>query len=208
MLNAYTENEDGEKTYTELENGQQVTMGGMIGAFKKLKTRSGAFMAFVTVEDLYGSIECVCFPKIYERIRNFLESDRVVSVSGKISIEEEKAPVIIVDKMTEFDIEEIESRPQVQTMPAVREVSYELKAQPITSAPVQKKAQQLWLNVTPLDEEDVDELLEVLSAYAGDTVVWFVKDGKKMLCSEKVNVNKVLMAELATFLPETCIKLI
>ncbi|MBO4940297.1 MAG: DNA polymerase III subunit alpha [Clostridia bacterium] len=207
MLNAYTESEDGEKTYTELENGQQVTMGGMIGAFKKLKTRSGAFMAFVTVEDLYGSIECVCFPKIYERMRNFLESDRVVSLSGKISIEEEKAPVIIVDNITEFSTENNDARRQPQTMQSTYEAS-EPQTKPIQSAPVQKKEQQLWLNVTPLDDEDVDELLDMLSAYAGDTVVWFVRDGKKMLCSQKVSVNKVLMAELATFLPETCIKLI
>ena len=105
--NTYEENDEtGEKTYAEIADGQQVSMGGMIGAFKKLKTRSGAFMAFVTVEDLYGSIECVCFPKIYECIKGFLVPDRVVSLSGKLSIEEEKLPVIIVDKMSEFSLEE------------------------------------------------------------------------------------------------------
>jgi DNA polymerase-3 subunit alpha len=91
MLNNYLEDEEtGVKTYADVADGQQISMGGMISTFKKLKTRTGSFMAFVTVEDLYGSIECVCFPKIYDKIRGFLLADKVVSLSGKISIEEEK----------------------------------------------------------------------------------------------------------------------
>ena len=77
-------------------------MGGMISTYKKLQTKSGSSMAFVTVEDMYGTVECVCFPKTYDKIRGFLQADKVVSLSGKIDISEEKAPVIIVDKMTEF----------------------------------------------------------------------------------------------------------
>ena len=53
-----------------------------------------------------------------------------------------------------------------------------------------------------------EELLEVLSFYAGETSVYFVKAGKKMMCSQKVSINKGLMAELSTFLPENCIKIV
>ena len=201
MLNAYEENEEtGEKKYTEIEDGQQITMGGMIAAFKKLKTRSGSFMAFVTVEDLYGSIECVCFPKVYERMRNFLENDRVVSLSGKISIEEEKQPVIIVDRISEFNLDE----------PTDKQAVASTHVEPARiPAPVQKSdaEKRLWLNVSELEEEDIEELLETLSFYVGETPVYFVKDGKKMLCSQKVALGKALMAELASFLAENCIKL-
>ena len=174
-------------------------MGGMISEFKKLKTRSGSFMAFVTVEDLYGSVECVCFPKIYERIRNFLESDRVVSLSGKLSIEDEKPPAIIVDKMWEFNLDEVEEK--VVTSANVRAVA------PAT-AQKSNAEKRLWLNISAMEDEDVEELLETLSFYPGETAVCFVKDGKKMLCSQKINPNKALFAELATFLPESCIKFI
>ncbi len=76
-------------------------------------------------------------------------------------------------------------------------------------APVKTDAEKrLWLNISAMEEEDVDELLETLSFYPGETVVCFVKDGRKMLCSQKVNPNKALMAELFTFLPENCIKLV
>ena len=198
MLNAYTEEEDGgAKTYTEISDGMPVTMGGMIGAYKKLKTRTGSFMAFVTIEDLYGSIECVCFPKVYDKIRSFLEADKVVSLSGKISIDEEKAPVIIVDKMTEFSLDEPQDKgaTEIKTKTAV----------PVEKTDAEKR---LWLNVTGMDEADLDELMETLTYYAGETQVVFVNEGKKLLCSQKVTPGKALMAELAGFLAENRIKLV
>ena len=208
MLNAYEENEEtGVKTYTEIQDGQQVTMGGMIGAFKKLKTRSGSLMAFITIEDMFGSIECVCFPKIYEKIRSFLENDRVVSLSGKISIEDEKPPVIILDRMTEFTLDETtESRTETKESKAFAPQAAAAQNRP--QAEKADKDKTLWLNVSGMEDEDVEELLETLSFYAGETQVCFVKNGKKMLCSQKVTPNRALMAELFSFLPENCIKLI
>ncbi len=201
MLNAYTENEEtGEKHYTEIADGDQVTMGGMISTFKKLKTRTGSFMAFVSVEDLYGTVECVCFPKVYERIKGFLVADKVVSLSGKISIEEEKLPVIIVDKMTEFNTDE-----DVVQTPVVKDDAPMAMPEPKAKSDAEKK---LWLNVSDLEDEDVEELLETLTFYAGETPVYFVRGGKKMLCTQRVTPNKALMAELWSFLAEDCIKLV
>ena len=198
-LNAYTEDEEtGIKTYTEITDGMPVTMGGMISAYKKLKTKSGQFMAFVTVEDLYGSVECVCFPKVYERIRPFLESDKVVSVSGKMSIDAEKLPAIIVDKMTEFTLDE-----QTPVVAATQKV--ETRQEPREKPDSEKR---LWLNVTGMDEADIEELMETLTFYAGETAVVFVNGGKKMLCSQKVSPNRALMAELSSFLDEKSIKLV
>ena len=207
MLNNYTQDEEeGVKQYTEIQDGQQVTMGGMIGAYKKLKTRSGSFMAFVTVEDLFGSIECVCFPKVYDHIRSFLEADKVVSLSGKLSIEMDKAPVIIVDKMWEFTLEE-DNAPAPQTERAYTLPSQE-GAKPVIREEKKEGKKTLWLNVTDMDEADVEELLETLSFYEGETEVFFVQGKKKFGCSEKVTLGKALMAELLSFMPENCIKIV
>ena len=200
MLNAYTEDEEsGAKTYTEIADGMPVKMGGMISAYKKLKTRTGSIMAFVTVEDLYGSVECVCFPKVYDKIRNFLEADRVVSVFGKMSIDGDKAPAIIVDRMEEFSID----------MP-IKATGVKAE-QPVERAVKKEKTDNqktLWLNVTGLEDLDIEELMETLTFYEGETQVIFVKDGKKSLCSQKVTPNRALMAELSGFLDEKCIKLL
>ena len=199
MLNNYTEDEeDGRKTYADVSDGMPVSMGGMISAFKKLKTRSGAFMAFVTVEDLYGSIECVCFPKVYEKMRSFLEVDKVVTLTGKISIDEEKAPVIIAENVQEFSLEAITEKQTAANNNATKQTPI------IQKSDSEKK---LWLNVTQLIDEDVEELMETLTFYAGETTVYFVKNGKKMLCSQKVTPNKALLSELLAFLPQECIKL-
>ena len=201
-LNAYTEDEEtGAKTYTELTDGMPVSMGGMISAYKKLKTKSGSFMAFVTVEDLYGSVECVCFPKVYDKIRNFLEADKVVSVSGKMSIDADKLPAIIVDRMEEFSLDE-KTPPIAKTANAGEAVN-----RPVAKVFKPESEKRLWLNVTGLDEADIEELMETLTFYEGETPVIFVKDGKKMMCSQKVSAGKALMAELAGFLPESCVKL-
>ncbi len=203
-LNAFTEDEEGgKKTYTEISDGMEITMGGMISAYKKLKTRSGAFMAFVTVEDLYGSIECVCFPKTYDKIRGFLETDRVVSLRGKISIDDEKAPAIIVDDMQEFSLDEVE---QTKVKPIVVADTEQPKTAPVKQADDADKT--LWLNVTDMDDEDLEELVETLTYYEGETTVYFVKGKKKMRCSQKVSPGRALMAELSGFLSDDKIKLL
>ena len=209
LLNEYIEDEEtGEKTYTEIRDEQPVTMGGMISAFKKLQTRSGQFMAFVTVEDLHGAVECVCFPKVYDKMKEFMEADKVVSLSGKISISDGKAPAIIVDRISEFSLES----PVVYTAdkqssggyvaPQKAEPAFDSAPVAMPKEPVVQQPKTLWLKITGMAEEDVEELMETLTFYAGDTEVIFVKDGKKMRCSEKVNPGRALMAELSSFLPE------
>ncbi len=200
MLNAYTEDEEnGVKTYTEIADGMPVKMGGMISAYKKLKTRTGSFMAFVTVEDLYGSVECVCFPKVYDKIRNFLDADRVVSISGKMSIDGDKAPAIIVDRMEEFSID---------TPIKTKNVTAEQPVQSTVKKEKPDSQKTLWLNVTGLEDADIEELMETLTFYEGETQVIFVKDGKKSLCSQKVTPGRALMAELSGFLDEKAVKLL
>ena len=203
MLEFEEEEDTGIKTYTKVQDGQQVTMGGMVSEFKKHKTASGSMMAFVTVEDLFGSVECVCFPKVYDRVRDLLVADKVVSLSGKISMSDGKAPSIVIDKMTEFNVDSVPE----QKEPVSVNSEYGVGATGV-SAPQEVKNQRLWLNVSELEDEDIEELLETLTYYSGQTEVFFVKDGKKMKCSQKVSPDNRLMAELMTFMSEKCIKLI
>ena len=49
-------------------------------------------MAFVDLEDLYGEVEVVVFPNVYERCREAIEEDNVVVVKGKLNFKEEEMP--------------------------------------------------------------------------------------------------------------------
>jgi len=82
----------------EVKNGTKIKIGGLVSTVKKIFTkRSNEEMAFVAIEDHLGvSIECVVFPKIFERTKAYLVKDAIVIVEGKLDFKEE-LPVIIVD---------------------------------------------------------------------------------------------------------------
>ncbi len=82
----------------EVKNGSRVKIGGLISSVKKIFTkRSNEEMAFVTIEDHLGvSIECVVFPKTFERSKSYLVKDAIVIMEGKLDFKEE-IPVIIVE---------------------------------------------------------------------------------------------------------------
>ncbi len=93
---------DEETGEARAENGRFVTVGGIITAKTLKYTRNNQTMAFVTVEDLMGTVESLVFPKIYEKYRDKLEPDRKVLIEGRVSAEDEKPSKLIADKVTEF----------------------------------------------------------------------------------------------------------
>ncbi|MGN0822430.1 MAG: DNA polymerase III subunit alpha, partial [Candidatus Gallimonas sp.] len=192
MLSDYEEDEEtGDKTYHQLKSGQSATMGGIIAGVKKLSTKSGSIMAFVTVEDLYGSVECVAFPKVYERIKSCLSTDTIVSLNGKVDIDPEKAPVIILDSMKEVTEEASADAGSAQTAQTAAE---------------ERKEQVLWLDARSLPESDFEELIEMITGYEGEVKAKILHGGKRY--EYAVNLNRAFTAELRTFLRPEWIKLV
>ena len=66
-------------------------------------TKSGKNMMFAELEDLYGSVELVLFPNVYERFENILNNDMVIKVSGKVSIKEDEKTKILVSTIVPID---------------------------------------------------------------------------------------------------------
>ena len=73
-------------------DGQIVDMGGILTEVKGKATKKGAYMGFITLEDLTGQIECLVFPKVYERYQGMMAVDDLVVLHGRLSIREEEAP--------------------------------------------------------------------------------------------------------------------
>lgn len=190
MLDDYTEDEDGERTYNGIRDGMQVTMGGIITSFKKTVTkRTGAHMAFLTLEDVYGSVECLAFPAIYERYRGLIVNDKIVRISGKLDLDNGKEPTIILDKITAADVG---GAPQSREKPVEQEI----------------KRSVLWLNASDLSDEDFDELVSMLGNYEGETFCNIKRGSKKFRLDGGVNYCRGLLAELSTFLGEEDVKLV
>jgi len=101
----YTENggaeDDGENGYA-LKDGQYAVLGGIITKVKTKYTKSNALMAFVDLEDMYGSVEMLVFPKVYERLEKKLREERIVLAKGKISAREDEDAKFLCDDVFEI----------------------------------------------------------------------------------------------------------
>ena len=84
-------------------DGRFVDLGGILTEVKEKATKKGDYMAFVTLEDLLGSVEGIVFPKSYERYSADLESDARVFVLGRVSAEEDRPSKVICEKVLPFD---------------------------------------------------------------------------------------------------------
>ncbi len=84
---------------TDLADGSPVTLGGILTDKKIKYTRNNSVMAFVTLEDLYGTIEVIVFPRVYSRFSALLNTDQAVIVKGRISLREEEDPKVICNEV-------------------------------------------------------------------------------------------------------------
>jgi DNA polymerase-3 subunit alpha len=74
------------KTLTEKDVGKDVKVGGLISAKRKLLTKSGEYMMFVTLEDPSGEIEIVLFPRSYNQFAEKFEDEKFIVVDGKLDM--------------------------------------------------------------------------------------------------------------------------
>lgn len=83
-------------------DGQNVKFAGIISSIKKKYTKSNKLMAFVTIEDLYGSCEIIVFENCYMNCADVLIEDNIVLVEGRLSIREDEETKIVASKITKF----------------------------------------------------------------------------------------------------------
>ena len=95
----YRDEETGEPKVTD---GKEVVIGGILTDKKIKYTKNNKIMAFLTIEDLYGSIEVVIFPRDYERNQSRLEVDGKIFVQGRVQLEDEKVIGSVISRFDEM----------------------------------------------------------------------------------------------------------
>ena len=164
--------------------GKEVSLAGVLEELKKIATRSGKTMAVGRLEDLHGSIELTFSPWYYEKIiKDKVEQDSVVTVTGKISFRQDKAS-LLVDKL---------------------EVWSEQKMAETDKNTVSEK---LYLKMPFKDNELYAKLSAVLKEYAGDIPVILVIDGDRLGMPYKVRKNNGLIYELSDVLGEDNVRFV
>ena len=92
--------EDG---HTVAEDNSIVVVGGMITGKKMKTTKTNQLMAFITLEDMVGTVEVLIFPKIYEKSRAFLTEDSKVFLRGRVSIGDDPVGKLICEEVIPFE---------------------------------------------------------------------------------------------------------
>lgn len=84
------------------QDGQNVKYAGIISSIKKKYTKNNKIMAFVTVEDLYGTAEIIVFENAYLKAGKSLIEENIVMIDGRISIREDDTTTIIANDIKDF----------------------------------------------------------------------------------------------------------
>jgi DNA polymerase-3 subunit alpha len=183
----HSDEEDVEKDIEDLSlDGQKVIMGGIFASIKQKSTKNNAMMAFAQLEDLFGTIEVIIFPKTYEENLSFIKPDSIVLVEGRVSQREDEETKIICMKIT-----------------------------PLAES-VQQNPGKLYVKIDSTLKPDIlSEVCQILARYKGEQPVYVVDEGKKtdsakaqVMVADKnlwVNVKDELITELVMLLGKECV---
>ncbi len=144
-------------------DGQEVQMGGLLTEIKGKATKKGDYMAFVTLEDMTGQMECLVFPRIYEKYQSMLQEDEPVVIGGRISIREEESPKLIAETI-------VPMQDWARRDAAARKPAAVMREPRKTDAQLAKDAEKkLFLR---LKRGDLDRTMALLALHAGAVPVY------------------------------------
>ena len=181
-------------------DGMLVEMGGILTEVKGKATKKGAYMGFITLEDLTGQIECLVFPKVYEKYQGLMAVDDLVVLTGKLSIREEEAPKLLVDALVPLDsweeekakLHEQEKRPRATKVTTSAHVPGSVPEEKRTTRVPQRVPQHAQMTDSQraataarklfiqLDRASMDEASHLLSLYPGSIPVYLHVPAEKM----------------------------
>ena len=167
-------------------DGKKVCVVGVVMRVKTQLTKNNKTMAFITIEDRYGSIEAVVFPNVYERFGFYLGETSVVILRGSLNLRENEDPKILCDSVEQARTNE------------------ECKNHPPTTS--QKPAfkpslpQALYLRIDDLNTPLYEKARRVLDIFDGNTPVIFylTRSNRKVKAPSSlwVSLNDVMLREL------------
>jgi DNA polymerase-3 subunit alpha len=129
------------------EDGKIVKYAGIITSVKKKYTRNNTPMAFLTVEDLYGTCEIIVFERTYEQSLNLLILDSLVVIEGRLSLREDEDAKIVANSIKSL----------TDTNIASNEVEN-----------ITKKPEILYFDITGIQEEQKAKLRGMIRFFTGD----------------------------------------
>lgn len=181
--------EDAGSLHSKYKDGGRVSVAGIISKITLKQTRNGANMAFVTIEDLYGSVEIIVFPNTLEKYNQFLIQGSVITVFGTLSLEEEKDAKVLAN--------EISGAPKPNE---------NRESDTAAEKKNSNKKRGLFLRFCSRTDENIKKAQNITSIFDGMyPLYYYYLDEKKYEFQGKqkfVDVNKTMLKELSRILGE------
>lgn len=148
-----------------LFDGMRATMAGIINSKKTLVTRNNKMMAFVDMEDLYGNVEVVVFPNVYERCSQLIQEDSLIVVKGTINFKEGELPKLWANEV--LDLRENSRGAEIAAQKVVK------------------------IRIPEHVETGLEQIREILTQHRGSTpvIIYLGKTGKAMKTKQDLWVD-------------------
>ncbi|SDY45655.1 DNA polymerase III subunit alpha [Tindallia californiensis] len=164
---------------TPLKDRQNIIIGGMILSRSMKTTKNNQMMAIIQLEDLYGTVECIVFPKVLDQCLSLVQEDEIVVIDGMLDCRDEEAPKVLVNQLA----------------PLAKATEWKGKAfqnknnnQPKQPVSHRKKSEEplLWIKVQDTSQLTlIEQVKPLLREYHGDIpVVVYIENTKKRFRAE------------------------
>ena len=181
-----------ENTKQGLRDGHRIIIPGIVMKKQDKTTKNNNLMAFLTLEDLFGTIEVIVFPGIYDRCSQYLFEDSIITVVGKINLKEDEEPKIIAENILPLTEENVNAIIN-------------------TINPKSKKEKKLYLKLRDRDIVIMNKIKEILRKKRGRTPVYiYIESEKRKLLADKdlwIKIDESIIKELKDILGKDSIKI-
>lgn len=183
-----------------VDDGKQVKYVGIITGVKKKYTKRNTLMAFMTVEDLYGSTEIIVFDSCYSKSQNILLEENIVLIDGRLSIREDEPVKIVANSITEFNSN------IANTKSIANSVGADDSVRPNDNV---NKPRILTLNITDASEIQKDKLRGAIKFFSGDrnNIAVQVNINGEIKPSGAIYLNEETLGEFKEILGEQNVEL-
>ena len=181
---------------TQYPDGCRVNVIGFVSSYKTKITKSNATMAFLSLEDMFGSLEVLVFPAILSQYGNYIKESSVVLIKGRVSRREEEDAKLICEQAGPI--------PTSAEMSAVKDEGRPVNA--TSTGHHKRRAPGLYLKVPGENSPRYERARQLMAVFDGfDPVYIYMSDSGKMFrapASMCVSVNEILLRELRRVLGE------
>lgn len=195
---------------------QMVILAGLVAKSSTKITKTNKTMAFLTIEDLSDSIECIVFPKTFDKRYQLIKEDSFVIIKARLSFKEDEDPKIIAQEIEELNEENAQKYIRKTYSGRRLNNSYqrEKRIETLKESKVERitknEEKSLYLKVEDFNKGKLETIRAILKRYHGDTkvIIYLPETGKKMLADRKLwaTVSDRLIHELEMYLGEASVK--